>query len=85
MHLRSDSQSFKNEESLQIDCFFICSPQKILVLLSASVERFSVSRMRDFFYEVVVLLGGGSVINGACPVYYKLDVEPRRSDAEVKA
>ena len=39
------------------------------VLLSASVERCFVSRKGDFFLDnVVKLIGGGSVINGAYPV-----------------
>ena len=42
------------------------------VLLSASVERCFVSRMRDLFLsfldKVVKLIGGGSVINGVYPV-----------------
>ena len=48
--------------------------KKILVLLSALVERFGVSRMRDFFsllfffLKVMELLGGGFVIKDAYPI-----------------
>ena len=41
----------------------------VLVLLSVLVERCFVSRMRDFFMDIVVVLfGGGSVIKEAFPV-----------------
>ena len=51
-------------------CFllFLVHPTVVSVLLSATVERCFVSRMRDFFYKMVELVGGGSVINGAYPV-----------------
>ena len=47
---------------------FLVHPTVESVLLSASVERCFVSRMRDFFIDNVGgLVGGGSVINGAYP------------------
>ena len=49
---------------MAISPFFDASGNKISVLLSASVERFFVSGMRDFlFYKVVKLIGGRSVIS----------------------
>ena len=51
MHLWTNSESLKNEELVQND---FLKTNKILVLLSASVERFGDSRIQDFFLLVLL-------------------------------
>ena len=59
---------------------FLVHPTVVSVLLSALVKRCFVSCMQDFFFyynvhffdTVVKPVGGGSVINGADPIYFVL-------------
>ena len=49
-----------SQQCTAINPFLTPAETKILVLLSASVERFGVSRMRDFLFTFLGFIGGAS-------------------------